>query len=130
MHDLQAEELLEQVEVAIAVQEDVIFANAVRRDQEINRLPHRMTTLPQMSIMASRIDRQRDIMHFDDFELHQLRLNDRGLTIVAQSAQHFSQDQSGQSDAIMVETKVEPLRFGIRLAIEEIDPDGRVDNDH
>ena len=130
MHDLQAEELLEQVEVAIAVQEDVIVANATRGDQQIDRLPHGVAALPQVPVMAGGFDGERSVVYLDDLELEQLRLNRRRFAIVAKSLQDLGQNQRGQANPITIKSEVKPLRLRIGDAVEEIDPDRRIDNDH
>ena len=130
MHDLQAEELLEQVEVTIAMQEDVIVTNAIRGDQQIDRLPHGVAASPQMPVMAGGFDGERGVVDLDDLELEHLCLNRSCFAIVAKSLQDLGQNQRGQANAITIESEVEPLRLRIGDAVEEVDPDGRIDDDH
>ena len=107
----------------------MLLANAIRRDQQIDRFANGDALLAEAAVIGRRLDRERDIVHLDDVEFAQLGLDRRRFAIVAKALQHFNQDHRRQANAIVIEPEVEPLRFWIRHAFEEIDPDGRVDDD-
>ena len=107
----------------------MLVANAVCRDQQVDGLAHRVTALPEVAVMGCRFDGECRVVRIDDLELEQFGLNGCSFAIVAKPAQYLGENQRGQPDALAVEMQVEPLALWIADAVEEIDPDGRVDDD-
>ena len=62
-------------------------------------------------------------MQLEDLESDQLGLHDGGLFLVSKSLQDLSEDSRRQADWLCARLEVEPLRFGISDAVEEVDPD-------
>jgi len=60
MHDSEVEELFERIEVAIAMQERMLFANAERRDEAVDRFAYGPSTAAQETIVSRRVTRQLD----------------------------------------------------------------------
>jgi hypothetical protein len=108
----------------------MLFANAIRGDEQVDRLSYCVTALSQMPVMARGLDAERGIVKLDDLEFLQLGLNDRRFAIIAKTAQHLGEDQRRKAEALVIKMKIEPLTFGAGNAVQEIYPDGRVDDHH
>ena len=107
----------------------MVFADAVGRDQNLYGLANCASGLPQPPIVARRFGRERGVDTIDELELEELRLDRCRLAVVAQALQHFGEDNRRQADPLAIQMQIEPLGFRIGDAIQEIDPDRRVDDD-
>jgi len=63
--DRELKKLFERIEISIAVQQQVPFANAKRRDQTIDRLPYGVATAANRPIVSRCFPRQVDTAGFD-----------------------------------------------------------------
>ena len=130
MNDVQSAELLEDIEIAIAVEQRMLMADAIRRDQKIDGLPDRAAGGAKGPVMPGGIQGDRHIGHVENFERRQLGVNERGFAIVTKSLQQLGQDDRRQTEPALVQLKIEPLGFGIGDAVDEVDEDAGVDDDH
>src|SRR5687767_10916658 len=85
--------------------------------------------MPQPAIVVCRFRGKRDVNEIDDLELEELRLDRGRFAVIAEPLQHFREDDRRQADPIVIQMEIKPLRFRVRHAIQEIDPNGTVDND-
>ena len=85
MDDVQAELLLEDIEVAIAMQQRMVVADAVRRNQQIDGLADGAAGIAKEPIMLRCIDRQLDVMELEDLEFVKLGVDERRLAVIAKS---------------------------------------------
>ena len=60
MHDSELKELFERIEIAIAMQERMLFSNAERGDQTVDRFAYSATAAAQETIVSRRVARQLD----------------------------------------------------------------------
>ena len=58
MHNSQFKELFERIEIAIAMQERMLFANAERRNEAVDRLAYGATAAAQETIVSRSVTRQ------------------------------------------------------------------------
>ena len=58
------------------------------------------------------------------------RLDLSGNGIVADPLEDFAQNDVGQSEALAIEFRVQPIRLGIASALQVVDPDGCIDDHH
>ena len=130
MDDGESEVLLEGIEIAIAVEQRVVMANALRRNQQIDGFANRAARASKESIILRGINRKLAVMEFDQLELHEVSFDGRRLPLVVHSHQDFGQYQRGQTKTFVLQTQIQPFGFGIGHAVEEVDKDARVDNDH
>ncbi len=103
MHDLQPENILERVEVAIAVQQSVRVLETERRDEAVDGLADRSPAGTQ----AAKVSRG--------------RLRD--------PLEHLAHSQVEQPQTLAIRLAIEPLDFGCADAAQVVDPDPGVDRD-
>lgn len=72
MDDGQLEELLEGIEVSIAVEQRVMFAQTEGGDQAVDGLSHRVTTTLKGAIVTRRVAGKRNAAGFEDDQLREL----------------------------------------------------------
>lgn len=68
MNDLQIEDLLERVEIAIAVEQRMRVLETERRDEAVDRLPHRPSASAQTAIVSRSRLRERDAASLEDLK--------------------------------------------------------------
>ena len=130
MDDGEAEELLEGIEVPVAVNQGVLLAKAERRDETVDGLAHRAPAAPQSSIVACRLSGQRDTSRLEDLQLGELAFNISRGQVVADTLQQLAEDDVCQSKALVLEFSVQPVRLRVPNTLEVVYPDGGVDDDH
>ena len=72
MDDGKTESLLEGIKITIAMQQRVPVADAVGCNQQIHGLADRVAGAAEVAVIPGGIDRQRDVMELEDFEVHEL----------------------------------------------------------
>jgi hypothetical protein len=127
--DGEIEKGFERIEVAIAVQRRMMFTQAERRNQAIDRLAYGVSAAAQRAIVPRRISSKVDAARVEHLQLEQLSLDAPGDALVTYALQDFTQDQISDGETLPVERSVEPVGFRIRHAAEVVDPDGGVDDD-
>ncbi len=123
-------ELFEPIEISITVQQRVLLAYAERGDQTINRLADRVAPGSQRPIIPCGFPRQVDATCFEHFQLEQLALNILRSELIANTLQNFAENQIDEPQTLAIEFRMEPIGFGIREALQVIDPDRGVDDHH
>ncbi len=68
MHDLQIEELLEGIEVAVAVEQCVVVLDAERGDEAVDGLPIGLASRAESSVVARRGGRESDPAGLEELE--------------------------------------------------------------
>jgi hypothetical protein len=68
MHHAQAEQLLERIKVAVAVEERVTVAEAECRDEAVNGLANGASLSPESAVIPGRSHSEFDATSFEDFE--------------------------------------------------------------
>jgi hypothetical protein len=106
MHDRKVEDLLERVEIAITMQQCVAVAKTERRDQTIDRLPHRMSSRSQEPIVPRRLARQLSRAGFEDMQFQQLPLDVSRRRLVANALKYFADNQVGDAESLAIELGV------------------------
>lgn len=130
MDDGEVEQFFERVKVAIAMQQSVLFADAERRDQAIDRLSHRVSAAAQDAIVPGRVSSNLGAARAEHFQGEQLSLDILRDSLVAYALQDLTQNQIREGETFAVERCMEPVGFRIRHAPEVVDPDGGIDDDH
>src|SRR5262249_54380673 len=130
MHDRQIEEPFERIEIAITMQQRVLFPNAERRDEKVDGLAHGAAAAAQETIVSRSVPRQFDTASLEYLQFEQLPLDSDGRTFIAQALQHLAQNDVGETQPSPAEFAIEPLGFWIADGSEIVDPDRRVDDDH
>ena len=128
--DGQLEELLERIEVSIAVEQRVMFAQTEGGDQAVDVLSHRMTTTPKGAIVTRRVAGKRNAAGFEDDQLRELAFDGFRRSVITDALQHLAEDDVRQPEALALKCSVEPVRFRIPHALEVVDQNRRVDDDH
>lgn len=123
VNDLQAEVTFEHVEIAIAVEQLMVIANAIGRDQQVDGGSHRAPACSKTATVCRRFSGEMAIDDLNHFEPQQLGLNGCGLAIIPQTLKHVGEYRGGESEPLAIEIQIEPLGLGVGDAVEEIDPD-------
>ncbi len=130
MNDDQVEELLEGVEIAVAVQERMTFAEAERRDETIDGLANSPPLRSQQTVVGRRVRRQDDSSGFEDLKPLQLPEHPRRFAVGWNALKNLTHHQIEQTESLLRRLVVEPIGLRRSHAVEVVDPDGRVDDDH
>ena len=130
MDDRQFEELLERVKVSIAMKERMLSAQTEGRNQAVDRLAYRVATTPERTIIASGFAGQGYAACFEHLQAQQAPPDLLRSSIVADTLKHLAQDDIGQGEPLVIEFRVQPFGFGILYAMEIVNPNRRVDDDH
>jgi hypothetical protein len=107
----------------------VLLADAVGGDQDVDGLADGSSGMPQPAIVVCRFRGERDVNEIDDLELEELRLDRCRFAVIAEPLQYFGEDDRRQTDPFVIQAQIEPLGFRVGYAIQEIDPDRRIDDD-
>lgn len=126
----ESEKCLEWVEVSVAMKERMLFTQAEGRNQAIDRLAYRVAAAPKRLIIVGGFAGQGYAACFEHLQLQQAPLDLLRGRIVADALQHLAEDDIGQSETLAIEFRVQPLRFRIVYAVEVINPNRGVDDDH
>lgn len=130
MDHTQSAQLLEDIEVPIAMEQGMLMTNAIRRNEEIDGLTDRAAGGAKGPVMRGGVNGQSHIVQFQNLECRQLGMDERSFTIGAKSLQQLGQDERRQAKPLAVQLQIEPLGFGIGDAVDEVDEDAGVDDDH
>ena len=117
----------ERQEITIVVQQRMPVPHAERRDDHVDRLPHRHAQCPKQPVMCGRLHSQRVIEHRLHRKLPKLPLYARGMRIAARALQDFQQDQVAHQD-LLRDRAEQANRSGAAVA-QMANPDGTVDED-
>jgi len=108
----------------------VLLAQAEGRNQTVDGLPHRVTAASKRPIVPRRLACQRHTTCVEELQLQQPPLHVLRDYVVANALQHFAQDDVGKRKPLAVEFSVQPVRLAIVRALEVINPDRGVHDDH
>lgn len=100
MHDLQSEDVLEWVEVAIAVEQRVRMLEAERRDEAVDGLAERSPVRTQGAIVPRSGLRESDATGIEDFETAQRAENSSGGGIGRDALEHCAHREAEQPQAL------------------------------
>lgn len=130
MHYRQLEEFLERVEIAVAMQKGMALSDAERGNEAIDRLPNGAASSSHRAVIAGGFARQIDASGCEHFESQQKILDLSGDGVVAETLQQFAEDDVRQSETLPIQFLIQPVGLRIPHALQIVDPDGCVDNDH
>ena len=129
MHHRQLEEFLERVEVPVAMQKRMARSDAERRNEAVDRLANGAAPSSQRTVIARGLARQVNAAGFEYFEPPQPIL-DLFDSVVAEALQHFAEDDVCQRETLPIQCPIQPVSLRILRALQVVDPDGSVDDDH
>lgn len=130
MDDLQAEVPFKRIEIAVSVKQNVTAPQAEGCDQAIDRLPYGLAPLTQGSVVARRRRRKPETSGLEDLEPTQLAEYVGGLFVSGQPLQDFAHDEVEDTQPLLGQLRIEPVGLRSTDAIEKVDPDARVDDNH
>jgi hypothetical protein len=120
----------ESIEVPIAMQQRVVIADAIGRDQDVDCLARSASVVAQHPVIPRCIDPKFTLMKLEHLEHFELVVDQRRLALVTQTLQHFGEDERRQPEALVLEPQVEPFGFWVGDAVDEVDQHAGVDDDH
>jgi len=130
LRSLKSEVFDERFEVAVAEQQLVGILQAKGSDEDVDRLSNRDTARAKQPVVVRRPNCSSGSHHGLHWEGRH-RLAGRSMVGVATEAlQHLGQDQITHKDRLGAEELVKTARRGIVRAVEVVDPDARVNDDH
>jgi hypothetical protein len=130
MHDHESKELLEGLEIAVAVQEHVTFAKAERGDEAVNRLANGSPAGAKVAIVARRSGGELDSAGLEDLEFAEVAQHSGGLVLRREPLEDLAEHEIEKPHRLTLDLSVEPVRLRGRRAVEVVDPDRGVDDDH
>jgi hypothetical protein len=95
--------LLERVEITIAMEEGMVMADAIGRDQHIDRVPDRPPGAAQAAIVPGRLDRRCPVRHGNQLELIQHRLDGARRLLVAYALQDLGDGDRRDAKPVAIE---------------------------
>ena len=99
-NDLQMENVLEMVEVPIAVEQGVLVFEAERGDEAIDCLPDRPSAGPQDTIVARRRLGEGHAPRIEDLEAPEMAKDSRGGPIGRKALKNLTHRQVEQTEAL------------------------------
>ena len=130
LQDLQPQMTLESGEVLVTMQKYMVVYDTKRRDQNIDSLSNsdaRATQLPKV-LGGAQCHGSADQIRARQI-IHQLAGTPK-IRVASKSLQEFGQDEISGQDLTRAEQRIELIGLRTGLAIEIVDPDGGVDDDH
>ena len=122
MNYAQSQVLLEGLEILIAVQQLVTGSDAECGNHAIDGFSYReAATLQKPEVLCS-CNGQPFSESVKDSKCSQLFSCFTKLAIVANSLQHFAQDQARKADLYLPDCIFQPIRLAIQLIIQVVDP--------
>ena len=107
-----------------------MFAQTEGGDQAVDGLSHRMTTTPKGAIVTRRVAGERNAAGFEDDQFRELAFDGFCRNVIADALQHFAENDVRQSETLALKCGIQPVRFRIPHALEVVDQNRRVDDDH
>jgi len=130
MNDLQSEDVLERVEIAVAVEQGMRVLETERRYEAIDGLPDGPPGGAQCAIVSRRRLRQRDAAGVEDLETPKCAKDVSGGGIRRDALEHFAHREVEQPQTPALRLSIEPLDFGCADPVQIVDPDRGVDDHH
>ena len=129
--DRQSEQLLERVEITIAMEEGMLVPDAIRRNQQIDGLANGPPGLPEEPVVPCGIDREIHVRRSSMISNSRARPTTAAASRSSRNPWSTSvRMMRRDAEALSIEPQVEPLGFGIGDAVEVVDEDAGVDDDH
>src|ERR1700674_2999558 len=119
-----------RMEIAIVVEQRPAVLDAPGADQQIDGLADGDPPPAQGTEIARRCDGNRVAGHWHDFEAAQQGLDLSSRPLAVKALQYLAQHQIPDDDLVRAEERAQPPDMARSPAIEEVDPDAAVDNDH
>ncbi len=103
MNNRETQKLLECVEITIAVQQGMVMAQAMRRDQHVDRVPDRPPGGAKLAIVACRVDRGPRVRHRNQLEFIEDRFDDARGPLVSHALQHLGNGDRRETKPLSIE---------------------------
>src|SRR3984893_14079306 len=118
------------MEIAIVVEQGPAVLDAPGADQEVDGLADSDPAPAQGAEIARRRDSDRVAGHRHNFEAAQQGLDFSSRPLAVKPLQHLAKHHIPHDNLVRAEDRAESPDMGRIPAIEEVDPDAAVDNDH
>jgi hypothetical protein len=112
------------------MQKRMALSDAERRNEAIDRLLNGATSPSQRPVIACGLAGQIDAAGFEHFKFQQDFLDLFGRFVVAETLQHFAEDDVGQRETLPIQFLIQPVGLGTPRAAQIVDPDSCIDDDH
>ena len=112
------------------MQQRVLLAYTECGDQTIDGPPHSVAAAPKRAIVPRGFPGQVNTAGFEHFQLEQLTLDIFRRELIANALQDLAENHIGEPQTLAIQFRMNPIGFGIRDALEIIDPDSGVDDHH
>jgi catechol 2,3-dioxygenase-like lactoylglutathione lyase family enzyme len=119
----QAEMLGKRPKIPIRVQQGVAVLDAESGDDQICRLAHGHTELPEPAIVAGSRTRDLRIEHLHEWKAAHSHVDGRGMRVIARALQQLEQDQIAHQKIGRLDQRIEPGNGRTLLPPEMSDPD-------
>lgn len=109
------------------------LAQAESRNKAIDGLANGMATGSQHTVITRCFARQVAVAAaagLEHFEPQKQRLDLLRCVLVVYTLEHFAHDDVRQCETLLSELPFQPVGFSVLDALQVVDPDGSVDNDH
>ena len=127
---MEIEIFLEGFEITVPVEKGMALDQTKSCDQAIDRLPNRTAMRSKGAVVLCRGYGQILASRGEYLESRQFTLDTSEVRISPNSLQDFTQNEIGQSEALLAEFSIKPLRMLIRRSRQVIDPDSRIHDRH
>jgi len=112
------------------MQKGIALSDAERRNEAIDGLTNGASSPPQRAVIACGLAGQVDAAGFEHFESQQEFLDLFGRVVVAETLEHFAEDDVGQRETLPIQFLIQPVGLGTSRAAQVVDPDSCIDDDH
>jgi hypothetical protein len=122
--------LAHRLEVPIGVQEDVAVLNAEGRDDHVDRSADRDRSLAQGPVVHRAGERNLAPEQISQGQRVERMLRALEISLATEALQDLDLDQIPDKDLLLSKEPVQEIRLARISAVEEVDPDRAVDQDH
>src|SRR4029453_7296296 len=114
----------------VVVEQWPAVLDAPGANQQVDRLADGNAAPAQRTEITGRYDRNRVASHWNDFEATHEGLNLSSCPLAFQALQYLAKHQIPNDDLVRAEDRAQALDLARVAAIEKVDPDATVDNNH
>jgi hypothetical protein len=130
MNHTQTEMGFEWVEIMIGMEERMASFDAVSGDKTVYYFAYGDTSPTQHAEVSCVLNRKLRTEHLNDLKRMQSAAGRIEIFIAAKSLQYFGKDQVANEDGLFTQEPVEEISLRIGRAVEIVNPDGGINQDH
>jgi hypothetical protein len=130
VHNSQAQEPFEMIEVTISMQQRMALQETKRRYQTVDRFADRVPMLAKAAEIPCGLDCQSSATRFKQFKVAKFLQDSRKCLLVADSLEGLTKKQIREAEALATDLTIEVVGFFVMGTAQVVDPDSGINNHH